>query len=100
MKKILFLLVALLLVGSLALAESIDLGSLTDDELLALHQKIEDTIDERGLSSNMHLPNGEFVVGVDIKPGKYVIHVPAERGSGWIYIYANEEKKKSNDALV
>jgi hypothetical protein len=47
MKKFLCLLVALILVGSIALAEFIDLSSMTDDELMALQSTVADEIKKR-----------------------------------------------------
>jgi hypothetical protein len=97
MKKILCLLVALLLVGSLGLAEAIDLSSMTDEELLALKEQVDCAINERGISAAPHLLSGVYTAGSDITPGKYVIHVPSGQSSGYIYVYENKEKLEKNE---
>ena len=68
MKKILCLLVALLLVGSLGLAEAIDLSSMTDEELLVLKEQVDCAINERGISAAPHLLSGVYTAGSDITP--------------------------------
>ena len=71
MKKVLYLLVALLLIGSIALAEAIDLSSMTDDELLTLKDQVSQAISDRGLVKEFQMSAGMYVGGVDIKPGSY-----------------------------
>jgi len=73
MKKILCLLVALLLVGSLGLAEAIDFSSMTDEELLALKEQVNQAISDRGLIKEFQLTAGIYIGGVDIKPGRYTL---------------------------
>lgn len=73
MKKILCLLVALLLVGSLGLAEALDLSSMTDEELLALKEQVNQAISDRGLVKEFQLTAGIYIGGVDIKPGRYTL---------------------------
>ena len=73
MKKILCLLVALLLIGSLGLAEAIDLSSMTDEELLALKEQVNQAISDRGLVKEFQLTAGIYIGGIDIKPGRYTL---------------------------
>ena len=73
MKKFLCLLVALVLVGSIALAEVIDLSSITDDDLLALKEQVIQAVSDRGLIKEFQLTAGVYIGGVDIKPGRYML---------------------------
>ena len=73
MKKFLCLLVALVLVGSIALAEVIDLSSMTDDDLLALKDQVSQAVSDRGLIKEFQLTAGVYIGGVDIKPGRYIL---------------------------
>lgn len=73
MKKFLCLLVALFLVGSIALAEVVDLSSMTDDDLLALKDQVSQAVSDRGLIKEFQLTAGVYIGGVDIKPGRYIL---------------------------
>ena len=95
MKKFLCLVVALLLVGMVALCEGIDVSSLSDNELLELRDQVDNAISDRGLLSGTTLPSGKFVVGEDIKEGKYIIHTSASERSGHIRLYASESDVES-----
>ena len=63
MKKFLCLLVALLFIGSFVLAESIDLSSMTDDELTRLKEKIADEIERRNSNASSIRPWYDFGLG-------------------------------------
>lgn len=52
MKKLLALLLALLLIGSIALAEAVDFASMTDDDLNALIDSAKAEVERRDLTSN------------------------------------------------
>ena len=84
MKKVLCLLVALFFVGSIALADVIDLNSLSDDELLALKDQVSQAVSDRGLIKELHFSSGSYIVGTDIKAGYYKITVPP--GAGYCMI--------------
>ena len=97
MRKLLCLLMAILLIGTVALAESIDLSALSDDELLALKDQLDSVIYERELFSSTLFPAGLYVVGEDIKAGKYAVHVGNADIVGHIRLYANKEDLESRD---
>lgn len=76
MKRIFAFLIALLLSISVAFAEIPDVSNLTKEELAEL-KKIIDT------ELLPIIPNGKYVVGVDIKPGTYVFYnIGIEGGYG------------------
>lgn len=63
MKKFLCLLVAILLVGSIVLAETIDLSAMTDDELLALKESVANEIEARSSKANSAIPWYDYGIG-------------------------------------
>jgi len=56
-----------------ALAETIDLTALTDDELINLPQAIAAEMISRGLVKSAKLGSGKYTVGKDIPAGAYII---------------------------
>ena len=74
-KTLIALLVSFTLFTTTANASSIDLESMTTDELIELKDKIHQEIMERVQDEGIEEPiyQGTYIVGEDIKPGKYVI---------------------------
>lgn len=90
MKKIFALALALLMFVSVAAAESIDLSSLSYDELVILQQRLNAEIVSRPEWKRVMVPPGEYLVGVDIPEGSYSL--TCEEGVwGNITVY-NQEK--------
>lgn len=100
MKKFLCLLVALVLVGSIALAEAIDLSSMTDDELLALKDQVNQTITDRGLTDEFYLTTGVYICGTAIKPGVYRLTVQPGAGYFRIGIGIDAENASNNTGTL
>ncbi len=75
MRKIVVMMVMLIMLVALvpAHAESIDLEALSLDELVSLRNRITDIISTRTVSSENEIYSGEYIVGEDIKPGKYIL---------------------------
>lgn len=73
MNRILVLLVLVsFALSSVASAESIDLSSLSLENLVTLQQQIYEELSSRtGVSQNNVIGRGSYVVGKDIKPGYY-----------------------------
>lgn len=101
MKKLLCLILVMLIIGCGALCEAIDISGLSDAELLELKQQVDNAISERLFSAGRLFPAGKYIVGVDIKPGKYIIHTPSTDniGNGHIYIFDNAEGYESNNSI-
>lgn len=74
-KALIALLVIFTLFTTTAYASSIDLESMTTDELIELKNKIHQEIMERMQDEDIEEPiyQGTYIVGEDIKPGKYVL---------------------------
>ena len=95
MKKFLAALLILSLLTVPTLAESsIDLASMSLDELIALREEVEAEIKEKGGAVEYDLSAGKYIVGVDIAPGSYVI-TAAEECDGTVTVYdsADDEEK-------
>lgn len=79
MKKFLTVLVLLVLLATVAvfavpaMAEGTDYKSMSTDELIALRESINDELRARLASDASAVYNGILEVGVDIKPGTYLL---------------------------
>lgn len=74
MKRILsVLLVLVLLTVTFAYADTPDLKSMTDQELLSLYEGVRKEMSDRGLSFTRSLVEGKYIIGEDIQPGTYKI---------------------------
>ena len=74
MKKIVALLLALLLcLGSFPAFAAVDLSAYTQEELLALRDSINQELLKRGIEKEVTVPNGMYIVGVDIPAGTYTL---------------------------
>lgn len=100
MKKFLCLLAALLLIGSIALAEAIDLSSMTDDELLALKDQVSQAVSDRGLVKEFQLTAGIYIGGVDIKPGRYILTATEVNDSVTIGLGKDTESLDSDKGIL
>lgn len=84
-KFVLFFLTASILLTSAAFAEEIDYSSLSDDELLDIMFEVSAEITTRGIDVT-EIANGRYIVGVDIRSGKWEITNSADRGFGLLYV--------------
>lgn len=73
MKRIMILFLSLLLLFSVAFADSIDLGSLSFDELAALRDQIMVEMMSRKDWQEVTVPAGTYQVGVHIPAGHWMI---------------------------
>lgn len=75
MKKLFASLLAFMLFISPALAEDIDLSSLSLDDLTLLQQRVSAEIASKIPDAGDPLPEGMYTVGEDLKPGKYILTI-------------------------
>lgn len=73
MKKVIAIFVLLLIVCSVAYAETVNLKGMTTDELIVLKTAIEQELIDRGEAKSIKVPAGTYIVGEDIPDGKYSI---------------------------
>ena len=69
--SLLLILTAALIFSFIGTAETFDVSSLTDNELLELNDIVHEEIVERGLNNLSILPTGAYTVGDDIEAGCY-----------------------------
>ena len=72
LRFICFFLICILLIP-IAAAESLDLSSMTDDEIVDLYDKLTNEIVTRGMEKTATLPAGKYIAGKDIPVGSYII---------------------------
>jgi len=65
-----------------ALAESIDLSGMSNDEIVALLTKVNNEIVSRGIDKTATLPQGSYIGGKDLPVGKY-IYTCLAKGDDW-----------------
>ncbi len=75
MKKIIALFLALTMLYSIALAESIDLSSLSYDELIILVNRAQLEMMKSDKWQEVEVPPGTYIVGKDIPAGQWTITV-------------------------
>ena len=88
------LLVCLLLIPA-ALADPINLSSLSDADIVDLLNKVNAEIVNRGINKTAKLPQGAYIAGKDIPVGKYIFTVMAV-GDDWgnVTVYSEGGKGK------
>lgn len=72
MKKVVMLVLALVLVGAVALAE-VDLTGMSYEELVALRDQLDKTIWAMDEWEYVQVPGGDYDIGVDIPAGRWTL---------------------------
>lgn len=91
MKKLLALSLILILALPAALADGVDLSSMSYDELTALRSQLEQEIMSRPEWKEVQVPPGRYVAGVDFPAGRYTGEM--RKGNGafmMVTLYENE----------
>ena len=83
------------LVFPAAVADTVDLSSLTNDEIVDLLQKVNEEIVSRGISKTAKLPQGAYIAGSDLPAGWYIYTCLAV-GDDWgnVTVYTDGGKGK------
>ena len=89
MKRALALLLALLLLTPAALAEDLDLSSMTFEELCALKQRINDEIVTRPEWRGVAVPKGFYTIGQDIPAGVYSVSLQDNRDTCFVGVWGH-----------
>lgn len=87
------LLVSLLLIPA-ALADKIDLSSMSDDEIVELMKQVNQEIVDRRINKTAKMAPGTYTGGKDIPAGKYIFTCTAT-GDDWgnMFVYNKEGKQ-------
>lgn len=67
------LLLVLMLLIPAALADKVDLSSMTDDEIVELCNQVASELVNRGIEKSATLPSGKYTGGKDLPAGSYVL---------------------------
>lgn len=89
MKRFVVILLAFMMVLSMAHAESIDLTGMSVEDLSDLHNAIDEELLKR--DEAVFIPDGNYVVGVDISEGSYVLSQHSDDAWTVIWVYNSEE---------
>lgn len=79
-------------------AESIELKSLSDEEIVVLLKKVQQEIADRNIEKTAELKEGIYIAGKDVPIGDYIV-TGTHEGSHWtsVYIYTQSEWEKGKD---
>lgn len=81
-RRLLCVLLIALFLAPAALADTVNLSSMTDDEIIALLTQVNQEIVNRGINKTARLPKGGYIAGRDLPAGRYILTVLAT-GSDW-----------------
>lgn len=81
-RRFLCCLLVLLLLIPAALADVPDISALSDDEILALLDQVNQEVVTRGLNKTAKLPQGSYIGGKDLPVGRYIFTCMAT-GDDW-----------------
>ena len=78
-----------------AVADTVDLSSMSNDEIIALLNEVNEEIVRRGINRTAKLPQGTYIAGNDIPAGRYVFTCLAV-GDDWgnVTVYSDGGKGK------
>lgn len=100
MKKLIVVIGCMLVLALPAFAEDFSISNMTYEELIKLRDDISIEFADRGVEV---LPSGRYVVGKDIKPGKYLYtccRIAESEKYVSIYIYEDETAEKNHDCIL
>ena len=97
MKRFLGIVLVFVFLATPVLAESDDLSAKSTEELLTLKDSIDRELGTR-LGTIGHIYSGRYVVGKDIKPGRYVLF--SEEAVGDWKIYAQIYREESDKVIL
>lgn len=102
MKKCLAIVLSILMFAASAFAESVDLDAMSTDELLALRSQINAILTERMTSDSSAIYSGNYIVGVDIKTGMYILRfdeLAEGETTGIVWLFANSEDWRNRNYI-
>ena len=98
MKKFLALILAMILLGGSAAAETPDLSGLTTDELLSVIREAQALLFDQQLVDGVSVPQGTYIIGEDIPAGAYRIEITD--GTGYYDVYDKQDGKLIHSGLT
>jgi hypothetical protein len=89
MKRVSVILLVFVMIFSMAYAESIDLTGMSVEDLSDLRSAIDEELLKR--DEAVFIPDGSYVVGLDISEGSYVLSQHSDDAWAVVWIYNSEE---------
>ena len=90
MKKLIAVLLAILILsGTFAFAESVDLSAMTNDEVMQLYNDVKAEMSKRNLSVTLNLRDGKYIIGQDIEAGTYKLTCTGTEGESLSDAYSS-----------
>ena len=92
--RFLCLLLVSLLIIPVALADKVDLSSMTDDEIVELLAQVNQALVDRRINKTAKMAPGTYTGGKDIPVGKYIFTCTAT-GNDWgnMFVYNDQGKQ-------
>ena len=81
-----------------ATAEGIDLSALTDDEIVALQNRVTAEFVERGIEKTATLARGAYIAGDDLPAGKY-LYTCLAKDDDWGNVTVYSDRGEGNQLL-
>ena len=110
MKRIVIGVLICLLLCQFSYADTIQLDTLTDDEIVQLLQDVQQEVVDRKIEKSAQLISGDYIIGKDIPVGAYVfstdneeevtIYVYRDGINDLSHIYKSHTITKSNPLLI
>ena len=92
------LLAACLLLVSFAAADTVQLSSMSDEEIVELLTRLNQEIVSRGIDKTAKLPQGTYIGGKDLPVGRYIFTCTA-KGDDWGNVTVHTEGGKGSLVL-
>ena len=97
-RRFLCLIVVCFLLIPIAAADTVDLLSMSNDEIVALLDELNEEIVRRGINKTAKLPQGAYIAGSDIPVGRYIFTCLAV-GNDWGNVTVYSDGGKGNQIL-
>lgn len=100
MKKVIGLLCVLFVLAPMCFAEETSdysyLDGMSVDELMSLRTEIDSRLAQEGVYELNAIPTGDYIVGIDIKAGTYVVTQLIDDGVATAIIWESYEDRQAN----
>lgn len=84
-------LLAFMFLIPVALADKVNLSSMTEAEIVSLLEQVNQEVVSRGINKTAKLPQGAYIAGRDLPVGRYILTVLA-KGDDWGNLTVKSDK--------
>ena len=102
MKKLILCLLTMVMFATnmACVASSVDLSSMSTEELDTLRSKIDAELENRGFEFQSPIYSGNYIGGKTIKAGSYTILLEDDATLGFYKVFSSEEDMKSDKYIA